>query len=209
MKDFYFGTINKTAGSEFSLSLNHLNKLIRLGISPSAFTAQLNRLLAQTDSHLVVSDGTSYPDFITLINHINPDAISMIELEARTDINTAVDATLACNIYLADGVLNVRTNWCGYKDIRADEIMATLITPLYLLQLNTRTVIDNTLLSSDPADAIHQVFVLSKYPSQSNKENYIKDIDLAINVTASGFQGEAAYAEFDKRRAENTLKDWK
>lgn len=212
MDDFYFGNVsdNGKAG-EYSLSLNRLNTLAGLGVEKQSFTAQLNRLLTKADCHVIVNDGTSYPDFHTLINHIESEAISMIELEARTDINESVNATLACNIYLAEGVLHVRPHWCGYKEIRADEIIDTLLVPLFLLNLNSKTVINDRekqKLATDPAEAVHQIFALSKYPRQPRQTTYVTDVSFAQSVAENGYFGESAYREYEKLRTENRNKSW-
>lgn len=211
MDDFYFGNVSKSESGVHSLSLSQLNSLARLGVEKNSFTAQLNRLLNKVGCNLIVNDGTSYPDFHTLIDHIETDKISMIELEARTDINEAVDATLACNIYLTEGVLNVRPHWCGYKEIRADEIIDTLLVPLFLLKLNSKTVINDgqrQKLSDDPVKAIHEIFALSKYPRQSRLTRYITDVSFAESVAKSGYKGEAAYREYENLRADHASKSW-
>ncbi len=141
-----------------------------------------------------------------------------IEIYARTDINNNVDATLACDIVLENGVVSVVPHWCAYKDIRADEIVSTLLVPLYLKGLHTRTYLrwedgktDKLTNGMDwgHEDVLKAVFKLSKYPSAAvamctddeRRVRYnLRELKLANEVAKENLSGEAAWESLRKRR---------
>ncbi len=84
---------------------------------------------------MTLSDGTSYPSFWSFIDKVDPEQVGFVEIYARQDVNDNVEATLACDIVLVNGVITVKPHWCAYKDIRADEVISTLLVPLHLKAL--------------------------------------------------------------------------
>lgn len=203
MKDFFFGDINGQGGN-VTIGLQELINIKNKTISKHHYTKQLNRFLHANNNQLVVQDGTSRPDFRSFLDRLDIDEIVCIEVEARTDINDSVTATLACNIYLDNGVISVRPHWCGYKKIRSDEVMSTLILPLYLNALEKKvTLMDddqNTLTSLTPEQVIKKIFTLSRYPSQEEFNDYVLHLNSAIQVVKDGITGSLGSVELDKRR---------
>lgn len=141
--DFFFGEYFKE-GDKVSLSLRQVSKRT---VEPDFFTRQVNRFLEKNGNKITLNDDSSMPEFRGFIENINPCMVGAIMIYARTDINDAVPATLACDIMLDQGIVSVVTNWCGYKESRADEIMSTLLMPLHLSGLYRRSFIrKNTLV---------------------------------------------------------------
>ncbi|EBA7134422.1 hypothetical protein B7I57_18925 [Salmonella enterica] len=166
--DFFFGLINKN-NPETSLQKVVLQSK---KVSKKFFTNQLNRCLNWTGGRLVLKDETSSPPFRDFIKKISPGAIGLVEISARDDINTNVEATLSCDIYLSKGVVTVEPHWCAYKSMRADEIISTLLVPLHEKGLHDRTFIVSSdgkrerLLCfhhSDFLDEVMRLFILSRY----------------------------------------------
>lgn len=213
--DFFFGDYYSEGGA--SIPLRKIEDLADK-VEPAFFTRQLNRFVAEHGGHVRVSDGTSHPPFWKFIDSIQPSSVGYIEIYARTDINDNVDATLACDIVLDTGVVSVVAHWCAYKDIRADEIVSTLLVPLYLKGLHVRTYLrwedGKTDKLSSGMDWGHEevlkaVFKLSKYPSagvpmctddQRRVRYNIRELKLANEVAKENLSGEAAWESLRKRR---------
>lgn len=172
MQDFFFGEIYKLRKTKESyIELSNACELAGK-VDAAFFTAQLNRLLMSTGGHFVLLDGTSYPCFQALLEGLQVSEIGFIEIQARTDINDSVKATLECSIWLAQGVIHIRTHWCAYKPIRADEIVSTLLAPLHRKGLVGKTYIrwssnDAEVFPSELREQVESVFRLSKYPYSS------------------------------------------
>ena len=97
-EDFFFG--------KKPFNLNDWRDLAS-SVSQDHFTAQLNRYLNANDNFLEIMDGTSHPDFSSLLGAISPAEIGNIRIFARSDQNDALKATLACDILLVNGVVRV------------------------------------------------------------------------------------------------------
>ncbi|EBV3242571.1 hypothetical protein DOH76_24105 [Salmonella enterica subsp. enterica serovar Oranienburg] len=173
--DFFFGIINKN-NPELSLQKVVLQSE---KVSDSFFTEQLNRCLNWTGGRLVLKDETSSPPFWDFIKKILSDAIGIVEISARDDININVEATLSCDIYLSKGVVTVEPHWCAYKSMRADEIISTLLVPLHKKGLHDRTFLVSSdgqkerllcMHHSNFLDEIMRVFILSRYYHSMNED---------------------------------------
>ncbi|MGQ4602171.1 hypothetical protein [Aeromonas veronii] len=207
-KDFFFGNIlNDKKGSEFSLS-NMIDIANR--VSPCFFTNQLNRLLKDLGRKVIISDGTSYPRFWEFISRVELMEIGCIEINARRDMNDSVKATLACDIILQEGIVSVVTQWCGYKEIRSDEIVSTLLAPLHLRNLHGKTYIregensvERLLISSSYQDELERIFSLAKYPSAMNSEKkrteYINALTCATNIGIRSLSPDDAWKAYCSR----------
>ncbi|MDY6928092.1 MAG: hypothetical protein SWN10_13470 [Pseudomonadota bacterium] len=213
--DFFFGEYYTEGGA--SISLRKIEDLAGM-VEPDFFARQLNRFLAQHCGQVRLTDGTSHPPFWRLIDSIPPSSVGYIEIYARTDINDNVDATLACDIVLENGVVSVVPHWCAYKDIRADEIVSTLLVPLYLKGLHIRTYLrwedgktDKLTSGMDwgHEDVLKTIFKLSKYPSagvpmcDDDRRRFrynVRELKLANEVAKENLSGEAAWESLRKRR---------
>lgn len=109
---------------------------------------------------------------MSFIDKVDPEQVGFVEIYARQDVNDSVEATLACDIVLVNGVITVKSHWCAYKDVRAGEVISTLLVPLHLKALQDKAYIrwDNgetePLLQDDDHKAeLERVFKVSKYPS--------------------------------------------
>ncbi|SMG62307.1 conserved hypothetical protein [methanotrophic bacterial endosymbiont of Bathymodiolus sp.] len=86
-------------------------------------------------------------------------------------MNANVEATLDCSITLLNGIVRVTAHWCAYKDVRANEIVTSLLNPLIENNLLTKVFIktqgvnENKALSQDKETAKKQLFMLSGYPN--------------------------------------------
>lgn len=169
--DFFFGKICKGKnGPELSLS-DVVEKIERTPVSASFFTAQLNRFLRINNGMATLSGESSCPPFWDFISNLMIDEIGFIHIYARTDLNKSVNATLACDLMLAEGVLSFVSDWCAYKDIRAGEIVSTLLVPLHLLGLQDKTYLrfdeetsEKLLEDSSLESELSAVFSLAEYP---------------------------------------------
>lgn len=172
MRDFFFGEI-----MSLSKSREHCMGLCEAGdlaskVSATFFTGQLNRLLSLTGSQLVLSDGTSYPCFQAFLDGIEASQVGLVEIKARTDVNSNVKATLECSLWLTQGIVHVRPHWCAYKPIRADEVVSTLLAPLHRKGLAAKTFIrwskeETEVLPGDLRQQVEEIFILSGYPYSS------------------------------------------
>jgi len=212
--DFFFGQYYCEGGASIPL-----NSIIDVAgrVDPVFFTRQLNRFLGEHDGQVRISDITTSPKFWDFIDRIQPSSVGYIEIYARTDINDTVEATLACDIVLDNGVLSVTPHWCAYKDIRTGEIVSTLLVPLYLNGLHGRTYlrwedgqIDNLsrAMQWGHGEVLKKVFKLSKYPSagveylddEPNRvSRYIRELKIADEVAKEGLRGEEALKSFWER----------
>jgi len=178
--DFFFG-------EKKYLDLDDINDISKT-VSPSHFTAQLNRYLSQNHGTMNIYHDTSSPDFYTFLGAIEKAAIGNIRLKARTDQNSAVDATLSCEILLEQGVVEIIPQWCAYKDIRAEEIVSTLLVPLHVSNLYLKTYLKNPTGELSPLcydnnceRELKAVYSLSRYPHTPSKEN-IASLEAATQI---------------------------
>ncbi|HGS4434334.1 TPA: hypothetical protein ACMDNU_003470 [Vibrio cholerae] len=215
--DFFFGKVYGNSGA--TLRLSDMEPLVRK-VSAAFFTAQLNRMLKEHGGRLTISDGTSHPSFWSFIDKVDQEQVGFVEIYARQDVNDNVEATLACDIVLVNGVITVKPHWCAYKDIRADEVISTLLVPLHLKALQDKAYIrwDNgetePLLQNDyHQDELEKVFKVSKYPSamtwgdtadQKAKE-YKMDIECATDVGRRGVSTEQAWDAYQELRHNRTM----
>jgi len=176
MKDFFFGNINnERIKNIYSIGLHQLIDMAEK-VDADYFTKQLNRLLTSVGGNLIVNNGTSMPSLYKLLNKIHSSEIGMVQIGARTDINDSVKATLECSFYLENGILNLRPHWCAYKDIRADEIISTLLVPLHENNLISKTFTiwsegEAECFSEDIESQVSCLFSLSGYPYYSTPDD--------------------------------------
>lgn len=170
--DFFFGEINRS-DTDIKLTLDSVVDKAR-STPKKYFKGQIKRLIRDY-TNIVLTHGTSYPDFEELLGQLVGEDIGMIVISSRTDTNQNVKATLDCTLYFKEGMINVRPHWCGYKDIRADEIFSTLIVPLIKNGFHAVTYLTNDenereLLEVEFKDVIASVMSLSMYASVLNSE---------------------------------------
>ncbi|MCC0090621.1 hypothetical protein [Aeromonas veronii] len=211
-KDFFFGNIIKgKKGAELGLS-DVINIADR--VSSEFLTVQLNRLLKDLGGKVMLSDGTSYPRFWEFISKLEFVEIGFIEIYARMDMNDSVKATLACDIVLQEGIVSVVPQWCGYKEIRADEIVSTLLVPLHLKNLQGKTylresenVVGSLLVGTSYQDELEQVFALAKYPyamdSGHKRAEYIDSLTCATNIAIRNLSPDEAWKAYVSTPTEN------
>ena len=165
-KDFFFGDVFWLYDSA-ALHLGFMNELVRK-VSPEYFTSQLNRLLRSNGGKIAVTDSRSCPDFAAFLRGIHKDAIGLIEIYARNDVNTCVEATLACDVFLQDGVVSVVAHWCGRNAERQREIVNTLLKPIHAAGLDKKLYlrfdnkVERALCNEDYEEEVKRVIRLSK-----------------------------------------------
>lgn len=177
-------------------------------VSDDFFTAQLNRMLHEHGGRLTITSDTTSPSFWSLIDKIVNEQLGFVELYARYDVNDSVEATLACDIVLLNGVISFKSNWCVYNDIRADDIVFTLLIPLHLKALQNKTYIrwdDGTteplLRKTDYQTELGKVFQLAKYPSVINSGgSYIIDLECATDAGLRGHSSDQAWEVYQELR---------
>lgn len=212
-EDFFFGKVHKR-GRGFTLQLNDVT-VIAQKVSDSFFTAQLNRMLQEYGGLLTISNETSLPNFWSLVDKIVSEQVGFVEIYARYDVNDSVKATLACDIYLLSGVLSIESHWCAYKDIRAGEIVSTLLVPLHLKALQNKTYIrwddgttDPLLQMSDYHNELEMVFILAKYPSAMNSGgSYISDLECATDAGRRGLSSEQVWVAYHELRTQRCVRN--
>lgn len=165
--DFFFGQ------SPFNLfTINEISRTV----SDTHFFVQINRFLSINSGRLDIFCGVSAPPFEELIRKLDKAKIVRIKIKARTDQNDAVNATLACEILLEQGLINVVPQWCAYKDTRAEEIVTTLLVPLHLMDLQKKTFLqvgdelEPLLEANDFETELMSVFSLAQYPHCYDKK---------------------------------------
>lgn len=210
-EDFFFGKTHQ--GSKgITLQLSDIETLAEK-VSDNFFTAQLNRMLQEHGGRLTISDETSLPNFWSLIDKIAIEQVGFVEIYARYDVNDSVNATLACDIVLLNGVLSIKSHWCAYKEIRAGEIVSSLLVPLHLKALQNKTYIrwdDGTteplLEMFDYQTELEKVFLLAKYPSAINRGvSYIIDLECATDTGRRGISSELVWDVYQELRTERCV----
>jgi hypothetical protein len=167
MQDFFFGNVN--VDSKTRVNSMRLHDAIELAsiCGPSHFTAQVCRFLRE-HNQLVMSDGTSHPPFADLLSQLEAKEIGLVRLGVRTDVNDNVPATLECTLVFVEGVVTVRPHWTAYKEIRAWEIVTSLLKPLHQNGLIGRTVHEQDgelkKIGADIESQIRLLFGLSGFP---------------------------------------------
>jgi hypothetical protein len=205
-EDFFFGKMHQRNKST-TLQLRDMESLVEK-VSDNFFTAQLNRILHEHGGRLTIADETSLPNFWSLIDKIVSEQVGFVELYARYDVNDSVNATLACDIVLLNGVISIKSHWCAYKDIRAGEIVSSLLVPLHLKALQNKTYIrwdDGTteplLQKDDYQTELEKVFLLAKYPSAINSGgSHIIDLECATDAGQRGISSEQAWDVYRELR---------
>jgi hypothetical protein len=129
--DFLFGRIYRTEkGDEHYLGLSDAVNLAKHE-TPTTFTAHIKRLLdAQPNNAIVLMGETSYPEINGLLDKLPSEHIGRVVIRARTDMNSAVKATLECSIHTVHGAIHVRPHWTAWKPTREEEVIETLLVPL-------------------------------------------------------------------------------
>ncbi|WP_326430368.1 hypothetical protein VQ574_20755 (plasmid) [Stutzerimonas frequens] len=175
--DEFFGHLFQSEGeSELHVLLSRACSLA--ATAPDAFIGHLSRLLRDLPSRSLVMIGeTSNPELGTLLQGIPADQIKRIEISARTDANPNVKATLECSIWLLDGVIRIRPDWCARTANRADEIVSTLLMPLVAHKVMDRVqLIDQCgrkqQLPGNYQGIIEQTFTLAGHPEVPTSEAY-------------------------------------
>lgn len=137
--DHFFGKIDSTREGELSLSLAQLLPYAR-ATGPARTTAQVRRFLSR-HSHLVLTDFHSAPAFPELLRNLVSEDISLVRLGLRQDLgdDPDQDKTLNCSLIFAEGTLEIRAYWTGWKELRAMELVQTLLRPLIAVGLSSRT----------------------------------------------------------------------
>ncbi|GAA5218323.1 hypothetical protein ACFSJ3_15705 [Corallincola platygyrae] len=178
-QDFFFGSYQVVDGYA-SLNLSCVNDLSE-EVAPSFFVKQLNRLLAKENGQVALTDPTSCPEFSELIEKIPNDDIGKLEIYSRTDLNPSVDCTLACKVYLEQGILDIRAQWCAYKEMRADEIFTTLVTPIYTKNLEQQVFIEwgsdeRERLASETKSGVMSILTLARAYQLRNNPEYVSHV---------------------------------
>jgi hypothetical protein len=178
----------------------------------SLFMKDLGDLLKSHSRQLTLTSESPNPAFFDLLDCIDSSLIIDVDIFARSHSNpsAAVKTTLACDIRLkALGVLTVAPQWCAYKDQRADDMVASLLAPLYLTGLNAETrlrsydgetqpLCSNT--QNDHEQELRKVFKMAQYFSTAaltsdglrRLEQNVLRLQIATEVFSEGVTGLSA-----------------
>lgn len=149
--DFFFGTLYSKDNTVTSIGLHRLLERTEY-CKPAHFTAQLRRVIGE-HGNLEATDGTSAPPFMKLLKGLDLDHVGMLQIKGRRDVNENT-GTLSCTLFFVEGTLEVSAHWCAWKELRASEIISTLLGPLITMDLLDRTLIlDNGMESGLPKDS--------------------------------------------------------
>tara|TARA_R110001592_G_scaffold243151_3_gene504049 strand:- start:3447 stop:4007 length:561 start_codon:yes stop_codon:yes gene_type:complete len=176
--DFFFGSLQLSSTGILSTDLSSV--IENPGVLDGFSGRQLQRLLTISPSNILeLSHSTSSPSFYRLLEVIGTDRIGKITIYARTDLNNAVDATLACDILTESGLIKFAPQWCAYKEIRAEEIISTLLCTLYMYNLERRTYINGHHYAIGEMQSLKSVIektlTEAKYPS-AYRDSYIQTL---------------------------------
>lgn len=216
--DFFFGDVSYENG-EASIRLSKTEPLVKK-VSAAFFTDQLNRVLQEHGGRLSLVDGSSHPNFWEFIDNVAAEKIGFIEIYARQDVNNSFKATLACDIFLLNGVVTVKPHWCPYKGLRADEVVSTLLVPIHLKALQTKTYVrwddgkSELLVEGEYYKAeLEKVFSVAKYPlamtwgdTPDQKFNeYNLELECATEVGQRGVSSDQALSAYRELLRQRTL----
>jgi len=132
VSDFFFDTLDNEGHI-------HLSDLAAYGqiTTPMYFKRALNRCLRNAPcNRIIASDASSHPpDFAKILSILDTDDIGLVVIGRRTDDSDDIKYTLDCQLWLEEGILDVQPHWTAYKEIRAEEIVTTLLKPLMKKEL--------------------------------------------------------------------------
>ncbi len=140
MSDFFFDTLD----NEGNIDLSDLAAYADI-TTPKYFKRALNRCLRDIpNNRIIASDASTHPaGFAKILSLLDADDIGLTVIGRRTDVNDNVKYTLDCQLLLEEGILHVQPHWTAYKEIRAEEIVTTLLRPLMKKGLFSRTFIND------------------------------------------------------------------
>lgn len=207
--DFFFGQMYTEDGTPCISLPDLLTHATR--VPQQYFARQLNRISRTSKNNLlVVWNETSSPSFDELLFRLDPAAVGMVVIGARTDINRNVPVTLDCSLYLDEGVVNIRPHWCAYKEMRAAEIISTLLSPILLYGLFDRTYLklnsekDLVVATKDFAQLIKTVMRLAGSNHTMLFDDrafsaYTRQLQIADDICAEGIPWEKRGEEWSRR----------
>lgn len=184
--DHYFGELNRPVGSdELIAPLRELLEKARMS-GGQHFTEQLRRVIGRHGC-LVASDGSTAPPFAQLLDNLDTTKIGLVRITGRTDVNVNT-GTLQCTLVFVEGPFHIRPDWCAWKELRASEIIGTLLIPLIRHGLLGRIVLPqyqkDRPFPTEPADMVRELFQLAGEPyspvTHGRLEGYTSRIDDAL-----------------------------
>ncbi|AWB65719.1 hypothetical protein C2869_04360 [Saccharobesus litoralis] len=155
-------------------------------VSDNHFSAQVNRYLAENNGKMDIFCKTTHPQFSVLLGKLNREQIGNLKIIAIKDRVPSIKATLTCSILLEQGIINIIPLWCACNKGRAEEIISTLLIPIHLMNLQSRTFLKEgknlVRLDNDLEHEVRSVLALSLYP-----ENFsFKFVELLKSATQIG-----------------------
>jgi len=142
--DFFFGEIKRHADSGLTLNWPALQDTAKL-VSSELFTKQLNRLLRDVGEPVAICDGSSSPNFYSLLDCLNGDDIACIELYTDHLVPGSDDRlVLSCKIYLLEGILDFKTSWMADNQY-ASQLIDSLLLPIHRHGLKHKVFINGGL----------------------------------------------------------------
>jgi len=171
VSDFFFDALD----NEGHIQLSDLAAYGEI-TTPLYFKRALNRCLRNApDNRIIASDTSTHPPgFAKILSLLDTDDIGLAVIGRRTDINVDIKYTLDCQLWLEEGILDVQPHWTAYKEIRAEEIVTTLLKPLMKKDLFSYTFINDNYESNhhdwqsisklSEVELVSIIFKLAGYP---------------------------------------------
>lgn len=197
--DFFFGEKCE------SMSLHAVIDDIAGSVSADFFTAQLNRYLSENNGRMEFRHNGPCPPFSKLLGKINKECIGNIKIFPRTDKNSAIGVMLSCEILMNQGIITIATQWCAYKEARAKEMISSLLIPIYLANVQSKTYLKWNDEKLEPLSTgsleyeISEVFALADNAQFPIEKKYIDSIACATEIGSKGLaMSDAQNEHFDK-----------
>lgn len=125
-KDFLVGDINRLSDMRLVRAIS--------GGREGYSISQLNRLF-KIKPVLEVYNGTSHPDFYDFLEAVDPKNIQKVEIITREYDIECVGDVYGASLYFENGIIRYLPHWTAYKQIRAEEIITTMLEPLKITGL--------------------------------------------------------------------------
>lgn len=208
MKDFFFGDIEYCLETNKGLPLEKL-KDISARVGAGYFTGQLNRLLNKVGGKISAPYQCSSGDLNCLLDKLVVGEIGLVELTVNIDLIAKSKKTLSCSIFLENGVIEVLSQWDMNEDVKVYELISTVLVPLHLNELETKTFIrwnsdrvQTLVFKDDYQQEVEDMLILMGKPylreldEEENMVHYVEYLSCASKVGATGRRGKAALTDY-------------
>jgi hypothetical protein len=200
--DFFFKNIKSDAPVIGASDLNNIS----LEIDSNFFAYQVNRMLRNSvDNTCTVICSSSMPRVFNTISALS-EQIGLVHVYALKPIDSVLNATLACDLFLPEGILSIQPQWNTSQEKDIVNVAATLAAPLILNGLHLKSFVKNDdgvkRLYVNGKHMLDELIALGRYnPSNFAPNEYGKYIANAEKAFGLGGNQEAilkAYSELNE-----------